>query len=131
MLLFNDGSSSIISSFKLFFYKGKSINPPSQALTTVGVLEEYSMARSTIELMRLTGGRSVYSEEDLEKWGASERRPVKVINYLLASYIKPPISMDELLEVGVFVGHPPQSIFEIGRDELEALLPRLGLRFAI
>jgi predicted nucleic acid-binding protein len=50
----------------LFFYKGKSINQPSQSMTAVGVFEEFSIARSTRELLRLTGGRSVYSEAQLD-----------------------------------------------------------------
>ena len=39
----------------LFFYKGKSISPPSQALTAIGVFEDVSAAASTKELMQLTG----------------------------------------------------------------------------
>ena len=114
----------------LFFYKGKSVNPPSQAMTAVGILEELAVARSTTELLRLTGGRSVYSAIELAKWDASEDRPVKVINYLLAGYISPPVFVDELLQAGIFIGHPPQSIFEIGADRLPTLLKRLNLGFA-
>ena len=115
----------------LFFYKGKSTNPPSQALTAVGIFEELATAHSTTDLLRLTGGRSVYSEMELAAWNASEMRPVKVINYLLAGYIMPAVSVVELLREGVFVGHPPQSIFEIRSDKLEILLPRLKLGFAM
>lgn len=113
----------------LLFYKGKSKLPPSQAITAVGIFEEAALADSTKELMRLTGGRSVYSEAELSDWDASPERPVKVINYLLAGYIDPPISLEELQRGGVFVGHPPQSIFEIERKELEQLLARLNLGF--
>ena len=114
----------------MFFYKGKSVNPPSQALTAVGILEELAVARSTTDLLRLTGGRSVYSEIELAKWNASMESPVKVINYLLAGYIMPPILVDELRQAGIFSSHPPQSIFEIRADKLPALLPRLNLGFA-
>ncbi|MFZ1988770.1 MAG: GNAT family N-acetyltransferase [Alphaproteobacteria bacterium] len=113
----------------LFFYKGKSKSPPSQSLTAVGVFEELSIARSTKELMHMTGGRSVYSEMELSDWGASAQNPVKVINYLLSGYIEPPISLGELREYGVVAGHPPQSIFEIGWKELHAILPRMNLGF--
>jgi predicted nucleic acid-binding protein len=113
----------------LFFYKGKSRNPPSQALTAVGVFEECSIAKSTRDLMQLTGGRSVYSEAELNQWSASDSRPVKVINYLLAGYIEPAVSLDELQRLGVIGAHPPQSIFEIGRPGLSQLLPRLNLGF--
>lgn len=73
----------------LVFYKGKSRLPPSQAFTALGVLEGVSIAESTQDLQRFSGGRSVYSEDALESWGASQKRPVKVINFLLAAYIKP------------------------------------------
>jgi hypothetical protein len=114
----------------LVFYKGKSQSPPSQALTAVGIFEESSMASSTKELMLATGGRSVYSETELDEWEASTRRPVKVINYLLAAYIEPVITLHELRNCGVIPGHPPQSIFELSRPHLDALLPRMNLGFA-
>jgi hypothetical protein len=115
----------------LLFYKGKSINPPSQAFTAVGIFEEASSAKSTKELMLLTGGRSVYSEAELQRWEPSSARPVKVINYLLAAYIEPAISLGELCEIGIISGHPPQSIYEISRAHLDALLPRMNLGFRI
>ena len=113
----------------LFFYKGVSVNPPSQAITAIGVLEDLSIAESTRALRRMTGGRSVYSEEELTSWGASRARPVKVINYLLTGYIEPAIYLNELLERGVFNRRPPQSIASIGRTERDILLARLNLGF--
>jgi hypothetical protein len=114
----------------LIFYKGKSQSPPSQALTAVGIFEELSMASTTKDLMLLTGGRSVYSETELSQWAATADRPVKVINYLLAAYIDPAITLDELRNLGVIPGHPPQSIFELSRKHLDVLLPRMNLGFA-
>ena len=113
----------------LLFYKGKSNDPPSQSLTAVGIFEELNSASSTKDLMLLTGGRSVYSEAELEQWEASPQKPVKVINYLLAAYIDPPIPIDELQKLGIFGGHPPQSIFELSRTQIDTLLPRLNLGF--
>jgi hypothetical protein len=113
----------------LFFYKGKSNDPPLQAMTTVGILEEVNSAESTRELMLLTGGRSVYSEAELEEWKASRARPIKVINYLLAAYIDSPVSFAELRALRIMGGHPPQSIFELGRKQIDLLLPRLNLGF--
>jgi GNAT superfamily N-acetyltransferase len=113
----------------LFFYKGKSKDRPSQSMTSIGVLEEIKPAQSTKDLMLLTGGRSVYSEAELEKWGATAAQPVKVINYLLVAYIDPPITLFELRALGVISGHPPQSIFELDRVKIDALLPRLNLGF--
>ncbi|RQA92881.1 GNAT family N-acetyltransferase [Pseudomonas aeruginosa] len=114
----------------LFFYKGKSKHDPSQAFTTIGILEEVATASSTKELMKLAGGRSVYSEKQLEDWAASSHNPIKVINYLLACYIDPPIGMIELQEMNVFTGHPPQSIFEI-KVNIDRLLARSGVGFKV
>jgi hypothetical protein len=113
----------------LLFYKGKSTNPPSQAMTSIGVFEEYSIARSTRDLMQMTGGRSVYSEKELSEWSASEGKPVKVINYLLSGYIEPPILLSDLMREGIFSVHPPQSIFEIDSTRLGNLLARVDLGF--
>lgn len=115
----------------LIFYKGKSQNPPSQALTAIGVFEDWSEAASTKELMHLAGGRSVYSETELNEWAATPERPVKVINYLLAAYIEPVILLDELRTLGVMPGHPPQSIFELKPAHTDALLQRMNLGFSL
>jgi len=113
----------------LFFYKGSSKEQPSQAITALGVLESVTLASSTRELMLLAGGRSVYSEAELELWKASER-PVKVINYLLVSYIEPTIGLSELKEMGVLTA-PPQSIHQISPVHLRRLLDRANLDFEV
>lgn len=113
----------------LFFYKGKSTNTPSQAMTAVGVFESISVARSTRDLMQLTGGRSVYSETQLREWEASDSKPVKVINYLLMRYIEPAITLPLLQKHGVLGEHPPQSIFEIEGRAARNLLSQAKLGF--
>lgn len=115
----------------LFFYKGKSGGKPSQALTAIGILEEVAQAHSTKELMRLTGGRSVYSEDELAEWKATDATPVKVINYLLVGYVEPPIELKTLYQLSIFSKHPPQSIAELNRQKIESLLPLLRLGFAL
>ena len=118
----------------LFFYKGVSINPPSQAITALGILESMTLAGSKRELMHLTGGRSVYSEEELEEWERKVKekgKPVKVINYLLVSYIEPAISIDELKTMGVIKGHPQQSIYRLSHELAEGLIARADLVFDV
>lgn len=117
----------------LFFYKGASKDEPSQSITVIGLLEEVTQANSTKELMQKTGGRSVYSEEQLAAdWDASPQKPVKVINYLLVNYIDPPISLDELREFGVVKGkNPQQSIYELKPEFLQKMLKRTNLEFEI
>ena len=115
----------------LFFYKGKSVDAPSQAITAIGVFEGMELANSTVELMQKAGGRSVYSEEQLKFWQASEEKPVKVINFLLACYIPDAISLSELQDIGVMKEHPNQAIFQIPGKQLKLLFPKLNLGFEV
>lgn len=115
----------------LFFYKGASKDRPSQAVTTLGILESVTLAGSTRELMQLTGGRSVYSELQLEQWQATTVKPVKVINYILVAYIDPPIGLEELRALGIVNGNPQQSIYEIPSDILPRLINRANLEFDV
>lgn len=98
-------------------------------MTAVGILESVEQAKSTRDLMQLTGGRSVYSEQELAAWNATPQRPVKVINYLLVSYIDPPIDINELRAMGVVNGNPQQSIYSLRGDILRGLLNRANLGF--
>ena len=113
----------------LFFYKTKSRYSLSQALTAIGIFEEDKLARSTIELARLAGGRSVYSQTQLSEWNASPERPVRVINFLHVGYIEPAMPLAELRRVGVFGTHPVQSISRVKDERLDTLLARLDLGF--
>jgi hypothetical protein len=115
----------------LFFYKGVSKDSPSQAITVLGILESIALARSTKDLMQMTGGRSVYSEGQLDAWEATPEHTVKVINFLLVAYIAPPISKDELETIGVINGHPQQSIYELRHDLLIELVKRANLDFSV
>ena len=90
-----------------------------------------TLAKSTKDLMQLTGGRSVYSEEQLEHWEATPKRPVKVINYLLVSYIEPAVSLDELRTMGVIGGHPQQSVYRLSSELTNALVERANLDFEV
>ena len=115
----------------LFFYKGKSDEKPSQALTAVGILEEVALAKSTKDLMLLTGGRSVYSEQQLSEYEATSSSPVKVINFLLVYYLDQPISLSQLCDTGIFSSHPPQSIVELKDERLLDALNRCNFWFQI
>jgi hypothetical protein len=76
-------------------------------------------------LRRLAGGRSVYSDVQLLAFDASPQRPVKIINFLLVGHIAPQIGLTELLQLGVFAGQPPQSIFGLDREKLVSILERI------
>lgn len=115
----------------LFFYKGKSVNAPSQAITTVGIFEEMALASSNEELRRMAGGRSVYSDAQLTRIAPTQARPVKVINFLLAGHFDPVMSLRTSNEENVFAGHPPQSIKHLDPAQQSALLRHANLAFAI
>ncbi len=115
----------------LFFYKSKSKNPPSQAITAIGIFENFKLATSTKELMQLCGGRSVYSAKELDDWNATRQDPVKVINFLLAGYIKPALDINFLRANNIFGGGHPQSISNISREQLATMLPRIQLGFTL
>lgn len=115
----------------LFFYKGKSKSLPSQSITTIGVFEDMKLAHSTEELRRLAGRRSVYRDAQLIAMSASQQRPVKVINFLLASHIEPPITLPTLERGRVFASHPPQSIKRLDSTKMRAVLDAADLGFAV
>lgn len=115
----------------LFFYKGKSAARPSQAITTVGIFEEMALARSTEELRRLAGGRSVYSDVQLIAMRASGARPVKVINFLLAAHLEPPVPLLTLQNRKVFAAHPPQSIKHLAAAQQQIVLGQGALGFTV
>ena len=114
----------------LFFYKSRSVNPPSQSLTAVGILESVSFATSTKQLMQLTGGRSVYSEAELNDFDASPENPCKVINYLLVDYIVPPLPLKDIESSGILSSHP-QAITELKDGKLSQALERCNLSFQL
>ncbi len=114
----------------LFFYKGKSGNAPSQAITTVGIFEEMAFAASTEELRRIAGGRSVYSDAQLTMMAATPDRPVKVINFLLAGHFEPALGLPTLKSDNVFAAHPPQSIKSLSEQQQSAILRHSQLGFA-
>jgi len=115
----------------LFFYKCKSAVAPSQAITTVGILENVQLAYSAPELSKLTGGRSVYTEAQLKEWGPTPERPMKVINFLLHGYFTDPVTLKDLTKMGVTKKYPPQSISRINPKKLPKLLARLKLGFEV
>ncbi len=115
----------------LLFYKGKSLHIPSQAITTIGIFEDMRYASSLEELRQMAGGRSVYSERQLAEWRATAQRPVKLINFLLAGHIEPPIALAQLQADRVFGGHPPQSIFRIPSNRARIIFSRLNLGFEL
>lgn len=89
----------------LFYRSGDS------AITSVGVLENYSAANDFNALKELAGRRSVYSDKELLLM-TQKRNPAKAINFYYAENFKSPIYIDALKKHGVLKGQP-QSITAI------------------
>ncbi len=116
----------------LFFYMSKDdAYAASQSMTTVGVFEQAQDAVSTHDLVRLTAKRSVFSNEDLENFEATERSPVRVIDFLLSGHIEPAVGLDKLVQAEIFNSHPPQSIANIPEDRYRRLVPFIWLGFEL
>lgn len=103
----------------------------SQTITSVGVVEVVHQARSFDDLVRLTAKRSVYSEAELAAFGATDRHPVKVIDFLLVGHIEPAIKLNDLKRMGVFKGAPPQSISQLTDERFEPVRNRMSFGFAV
>ena len=91
--------------------------------------EADTLAHSTDDLVHLTAKRSVFSAAELEGFNATPDNPMKVIDFLLVGHAEHPISLDVLLDKGVFSGRPPQSICESLEERYQALKPLLRLGF--
>jgi ribosomal protein S18 acetylase RimI-like enzyme len=116
----------------LLFYRSQSPGYlASQSLTSVGVVEAVANATSVDDLVRLTAKRSVYSDEQLAGFEASEDRPVKVIDFILIGHLEPSIQLIDLKQEGVFRGHPPQSVTYLPPPRVAPVLERVSLGFEV
>lgn len=116
----------------LLFYRSRSHGYlASQSVTSVGVVETVTTARGLEDLIRITAKRSVYSEDQLAAFRASNARPVKVIDFLLIGHLDPPMKLADLNREGVFTGHPPQSICYLPPPRFRAVRQRMSLGFAV
>jgi hypothetical protein len=116
----------------LLFYRSQSRGYlASQCATSVGVVEVVSSAKSLEDLVRITAKRSVYSEAQLEAIDATDSRPVKVIDFLLAGHLEPLMTLHELKKEGVFTGHPPQSICQLPAQRFTPVRRRMNFGFEV
>lgn len=90
----------------LLFYRSQ-----DSAITSVGVLEDYSKAADFNTLKSLVGRRSVYSDKELLEM-TKKKNPAKAINFYYAENFSVPVHLAELKAHGVLKGRP-QSITAI------------------
>jgi ribosomal protein S18 acetylase RimI-like enzyme len=116
----------------IFFYRSDSPGYRiSQCITSVGVVERVSHAKSVEDLVRLTAKRSAYTTEQLSAIAKASNTPVKIIDFLLIGHFDPAIRLDQLLEDGVFRGWPPQSITRLDEGRFAKLRERMDFGFAV
>lgn len=116
----------------LFFYMSKNENfERSQSITTVAIVERVHEASTLEDVIRLTGKRSVFSLESLRSMAATTASPLKIIDFLLVGHLEPHITLDRLIEDGIFKERPPQSIAQISESRFSALLSYIHLGFPL
>jgi ribosomal protein S18 acetylase RimI-like enzyme len=115
----------------LLFYRSKSEGfVSSQSITSVAVAESMTETADHDELVKLTAKRSVFSEDELREMTASDKRPIKVIDFLLAGHIQPPVPIVDLLDLGVLKAGP-QSIVQLPPHRVAPLRDRINLGFEL
>jgi ribosomal protein S18 acetylase RimI-like enzyme len=116
----------------IFFYMSKDDRyAASQSITTVGIVEQVINVTGTDDLIRHTAKRSVFSAEDLREMNPSASSPVKMIDFLLVGHTEPAVRLDELVNMGVFLNRPPQSIAELTEEKYALLKSAIQLGFEI
>lgn len=99
-------------SILLFYRSGDS------AITSVGVLEQYSAANDLVELQSLVGNRSVYTGQELaSKVGGPAK--AKAMNFYYAKDLKNPVPLSALRELQIA---QPQSITRVDARKFLRLL---------
>jgi len=114
----------------VLFYLGRSEKlTRSQSVTTVGIIEHVELAKNIGDLVRRVGRRSVYARQDLEAMKPSPTAPVLVIDFLLMGHFNPALALTTLLQSGIFVRRPPQSIKRLDDDSYSTLMQATRVSF--
>jgi hypothetical protein len=99
----------------LLFYRST-----DSAITSIGVLEQYSVANDLIELQSLVGNRSVYTRQELASKVVG-RTKAKAMNFYYAKDLKNPIPLSALRALQIA---QPQSIAQLDGKKFLRLLSR-------
>ncbi len=109
----------------LFFHLKDNNSHDSQCLITIGIVDGFDVVSQNADLFRLTAKRSVFNQRQLESFTGSEKKKVKVINFLLAGHINPAITYEKMEDIGI--KGPYQSIRKIKHVHYIKLEPELKL----
>lgn len=99
----------------LLFYR----SGDEQAITSLGVVEQFESSQDTDSIIRRVKRRTVYSMDAIEEL---TKKPTRVILFRLVKHLKTPISRRWLTKNALLRG-APQSITRLDHDKFERLLP--------
>jgi len=115
----------------VLFYQSKDAGAHnSQALTTVGVVEQVRRTGSSSELIRFTAGRSVFSKADLENLSKQAKYGVMVIDFLLIGHLDPPLGLTEAIQKRILTSHP-QTVTRVPLQAMSAMKPSMNFGFEL
>lgn len=97
----------------LLFYRSED----EQALTTLGIVDDFKISKDPSEIAALVKRRTVYSFDEIKEMSEKE---VKVILFRLIKHVSLPLSLSDLKKLGVLAG-TPQSIVKINEEKYRAV----------
>jgi GNAT superfamily N-acetyltransferase len=106
--------SSIKPGDVLLFYRTKD----EKSITTVGVVERFSVSADAAQIASIVSRRTVYSIDQIADMA---KKPTKVILFRLISHLPSPVSYDELNRQQIIAG-PIQSIRRVSDDAFSKIL---------
>lgn len=102
----------------LLFYRSED----EQAVTSLGVVEQFAVLSDAASIAAMVSRRTVYSIKDIESMAT---RPTKVILFRLVQHFPAPPALKRLLKDGVVAGNI-QSITKISDDAFSRVLVAAG-----
>lgn len=104
----------------LFFYR-----TVDSIITSVGILEDYTVTTDFTELKRLVGKRSVYTDIELGTL-LNKATPAKVMNFYYSQNLNNFISRQKLLDNGILGKGQPQTITPVSLRQFDILFNLLS-----
>lgn len=108
----------------ILFYMSKGVGYAfSQAITTLGIVEQVNSADTLERLIQMTAKRSVFTENELTELLDQKPTPLKVIDFILVGHFDEAIFLNELQQLGILKG-APQSILQLSQKGYALLKSR-------
>ncbi|AFT71381.1 hypothetical protein B5T_03114 [Alloalcanivorax dieselolei B5] len=107
-------TKSIVPGDILLFYRSRD----EKAVTTIGVVDDFSVSADPAEISAQVSRRTVYSFEQIKEMAENE---VKVILFRMIKHLQSPVPFKELKERGILSGSA-QSIVKIDESKYRSFL---------